>query len=106
MTIQDTTACTVNGVISRGATCASTVSSVQTQLTLAEVLDILEARPERPDPQHPGLVLPAHPSGVFESAEDYASDSSELQQACRDLGTRCSYAAKQAIERRQNTLIK
>jgi hypothetical protein len=79
ITIQNRTACFVNGVISLGSTCANTVgTSTTTQLTTEQTLDVLEARPAV-------SPLPAHPPAVFQSAADYGEDTVELETACRLL---------------------
>jgi hypothetical protein len=104
VTVPPTNPCSVNGMLANGATCANTSSGVTTQLTMAQALEIIEAQPtEHPDPNpsaSPGSTLPAHPAGVFESAHDWDADSVVLQEACRELGARCSYATQQVIARR------
>lgn len=97
ITIQARNPCFVNGEISLGATCANTITSETTQLTTAQALDMLEARPARPDPDHPDQTLPAHPPGVFQSADDYGEETTELETACRLLGGDCSYALRATV---------
>ncbi len=95
ITIENTSACAVNGKLSLGATCANTLGPVTSvQITLEQALDILEARPATGS-------APAHPSGVFQSAADYEKDSVEIQEMCRMLGNKCSYAVQQIIMGRQ-----
>lgn len=81
----------MNGLISRGATCAETITGVTSQLTMGQTLDALEAQPGKP---------PA----IWQSADDYGEETTELQVACRILGDSCSYELKQMIEKRKDLL--
>ncbi len=95
ITIENTRSCAVNGKLSLGATCANTLGPVTSvQITLEQALDVLEARPATG-------ATPAHPAGIFQSAADYEKDSVEIQEMCRMLGKKCSYAVQQIIAGRQ-----
>jgi hypothetical protein len=98
VTIKNRQPCFVNGIISQGATCANTVTDHTTwQISTQQVLDILEARPVNGN-------IPAHPPGVFQSADDYGGETTELDIACRLLGDDCSYELQQMIESRKQML--
>lgn len=47
LTLKDTKACTVSGVLSAGVNCVSAVSGTKTQLTFEELIDMLEPNSER-----------------------------------------------------------
>lgn len=67
------------------------------QLSVQETLDLLESRPEVPNPTDPSKTVPAHPPGVFQTADDYGEETTELEVACRLLGKHCSYALQTTI---------
>lgn len=88
----------MNGLISLGSTCANTVgTSITNQLSVNQTLDMLEARPATQD-------LPAHPPGVFQSADDYGEETTELEVACRLLGNNCSYALQTTVSNHKKIL--
>lgn len=84
-----------------GAICAETLTGTTSDLTLDEYLDFLQPQPERPDPDHPGQNLPARSGALCQSSADWSLTKSDLEQACRALGPRCSYAVKAALARMQ-----
>lgn len=85
----------MNGVISLGSTCGNTVGDPTTwHLTTQETLDLIEARPEMGG-------KPAHPPGVFQSANDYGEETTELEIACRLLGNDCTYELQTMITNRR-----
>jgi hypothetical protein len=97
VTVPNTTVCTVSGVMADGAICAETLTDKTSELTLTEWIDFLEPQPERPDPVHPGETLPARAGAMCQSSEDWNKMKTALEQACRELGNRCSYQIKTAI---------
>jgi hypothetical protein len=97
VTVPNTKVCSVAGVISAGGICAETLTSRTSDLTMDEFLDFLEAQPERPDPKDPSKKLPAHGAAVCQSSEDWNKQKTALEQACRELGKRCSYEIRRAL---------
>ncbi len=97
VTVSNTRVCSVAGQAQYGAICAETLTSKTYDLTFDQLIDMLEAQPERPDPDHPGQVLPAHGAAIIQSSEDWGKNKTALEEACRELGARCSYEVKQAI---------
>lgn len=87
-------------MISNGATCANTVGPSQNwQIGMSEAIDMLEARQAT-------STTPAHPPAVFQSAEDYGEETTELEIACRLLGDSCTYELKTTINNRKQMLQK
>lgn len=76
-----------------------TNTDVHRNLTVDEFFDFLYAQPERPDPFHPGQVLPAKGPAVCMSSVDWASNETALAQLC--IQGKCSYEQKKALERMQ-----
>lgn len=99
VTIPNTTACTVAGVLAAGSICSETQTNVTYDMTLDETIDFLEPQLERPDPKNPGKILPARAGAVCQSASDWNKNKTALEVACRELGKRCSYEMKAAIKR-------
>lgn len=95
--IKDKVTCSVSGSLARGATCTHTLTGDISYKSFEEYLDWLEAKPERPDPSHPGALLPAHGAALAMSSKDWGEFKTELEIACRLLKNRCSYEMKQAI---------
>ncbi len=77
--------------------CAETQTSNVRSMTFPQLLDFIEAQPERPDPDHPGQNLPQHGAAIMISAENYTKLKTDLEEACRQLGTFCSPEIKQLI---------
>lgn len=97
MTIRDGKVCSVAGTLSAGAICAHTLTSETNDLSMDEFLDFLEAEPERPDPNNPSQTLPAHGAALCMSPADWNLMKTELEQACREMGTRCTLAVQKLI---------
>ena len=96
--IKDREACYVNGRVSLGATCASTVGDRYVrQVPYADTLKMLEARPAEGG-------NPAHAPAVFQTADDYGEETIELETACRILGDNCTYELQTSIDNRKATL--
>lgn len=79
-----TTGCTVAGTMSAGAICATT-SGETSEMTLDEFLNFLEPTELRG-------------GAICQSAEDYKKQKVALEQACRELGPRCSYELQMMIQ--------
>lgn len=85
----------MNGVISLGSTCANTEGpSTTTQNDTDGTLDILEARIAT-------STTLAHAPAIFESADDYGEETTELETACRLLGNNCSYQLQMMVDNRK-----
>lgn len=88
VTVPNTTACTVAGTMSAGAICAETLTDKTSDLTLAQLIEMLEA------------------GAIIQSADDWGKNKTALETACRELGSRCSYEVKKAIEGLNTPLVK
>ncbi len=97
VTVPNVGACSVAGTLSAGAICAETLTDKKWEMTLDEFLDFLEPQPERQDPADVSKILPARAGAICQSADDWNAMKTALEQACRELGSRCSYQVKQAI---------
>ena len=97
VTVPNTTVCTVSGVLSDGSICAETLTGKKSELDIDKFLEFLTPQDERPDPDHPGQTLPKRAGAMCQSKEDWNKMKTALEQACRDLGLRCSYELKHAI---------
>jgi hypothetical protein len=96
-TVPNTRVCAVAGVLTAGADCAHTLSDETESLTLEQFIDFLEPAPERPDPAHPGQVLPARGPAMCQSADDWGKAKTALEQLCEKAGSRCTYEMKQKL---------
>lgn len=67
-------------------------------MTLDEFIEFLEPQPEHTDDH--GTVIPARAGAVCQSAEDTLKIKTALEQACRQLGSGCSYELKRLITSR------
>lgn len=83
--VPNTEFCTVAGTVSAGAICAETITHKTRDMTFDEFLIFLE-----PTDQRGGALC--------QSADDYNELKTTLEQACRLLGTRCSYEMKRTIQ--------
>lgn len=98
ITIKNRTPCAVNGVLSRGMTCANTVGAPNpSQHTMDEAIQMIE---EIPASDGVAYRAPA----VIESAKDYGEETDELNVACRLLGKSCTYELQSSVKNRQEFL--
>lgn len=97
VTIPNTEACTSAGTQADGAICAETQTDKTRDMTLDAWIDFLEPQDERPDPSHPGQMLPARAGAICQSADDYSRLKTAMEQACRALGNQCTPEIQQAI---------
>jgi len=95
--IKDGTTCAVAGKLSAGLNCAHLRSDATFELDFNHAIEFLEARPERPDPDHPGQTLPAKGAAICLPSADYATVATELELACRLLGKQCTYETQKLI---------
>ncbi len=114
VTIRNTRPCTVAGILEAGGFCAETLTGKTNDMSPGDMLDMIEARDERPDPspsytpvpaphQCAGVdtdrpCLPAKAPGVIQTVEDYGATKETLEEACRALGDSCTYEMKQTIK--------
>lgn len=68
-------------------------------MTMDQFLDFLESVPERPDPTNPGKTLPAHGAALCMSVEDWNIMKTELEEACRQMGSHCSFAIQETLRK-------
>jgi hypothetical protein len=126
VTIPDGHKCAVQGLITQGGMCAHTVYAVPAYpVSTTEILDLLNAQPQDrtcvpagqalapdgktvtengieacADDQSRGVpaVLPARGASVILSDPDYVALTTAAQEACRELGDRCSYQVQSALK--------
>jgi hypothetical protein len=104
VTIKEGTACAVAGKLSAGGICSHLISDKTGHLSFSEMIDFLEAQPERTcvpvpgmsvcaDDQSMGIAvkLSARGAALAMSADDWGTMKTELEVACRMLGKRCTY---------------
>lgn len=106
VTVPNTKACAVKGILSAGAICAETLTGLTSEMTFDEFLTFLEAQPDTSDPNHLGEIRPGHAAAIVQSADDWNKQKTALEQACRELGNSCSYQIKEALARMQAPLVK
>lgn len=97
VTIPNTRSCQVAGVLNAGMICAESLTDHTSDMTLSQAIDFLEPQAERPDPENPGKTLPARAGAICRSADDESKLKTALEEACRELGSRCSYEIQQTI---------
>lgn len=111
MTIQNANICSAAGKLSAGAICSRLTTSETNDLSFRELIDLLEAQSERtcvPVPGFPvcaddqsigvAVKLPARGASVIISSKDFEVFITELQTACRELGSKCSYETRQVLK--------
>ena len=99
VTIKDARTCSVAGTLLAGGICAHTLTSQTEDLSMDDFLNFLEAEPEKPDPNDASKTIPAHAAAICMSAEDWNTMKTELELACRQMGSHCSYATKLLIQK-------
>lgn len=82
-------------MMSAGADCDNTLSDNPTSLALDQFINFLEPQPEIRDPKSGVVISPARAGALCQSAEDWNSMKTELEQACKILGNQCTYEMKQ-----------
>lgn len=110
MTIQNANICAAAGKLSAGGVCSRLTTSDTNDLSFSEMIDMLEAQPERTCVSVPGfnicaddqskgtpVTLPSRGAGILMSSADFGVLITELREACRRLGGNCSYATRQVI---------
>lgn len=94
--VKDSTECVIAGVFQAGMDCATTNSSQISEMDFEEMIEWLEAQPERPGPD--GKTLPARSGAVCRSDDDFTAQKVALEQACALLKNRCIPEVKAVIE--------
>lgn len=119
MTIPNISVCAALPRVVNGAGCVHNISTTTSQLSQTELLDLLDTQPNDrtcipagqvlssdgkniTDPGVPAcaddqghgiaVVLPKRGASIIIPPNDYSALSIALQTACRDLGSKCSYA--------------
>lgn len=87
--IPNTKACSVAGKLTHGMICAETLTGATSVMTFEDSVKWLE-----PDPT-PTL---GHSAAICQSDTDWNSLKTALEQACRELGSRCSYKIQEQIK--------
>lgn len=104
VTIPNSRVATVAGQLSAGAIWAETLTAATGDLSLNELLDMLQPQPERTCVPVPGFnicaddqshgvpaKLAARSGAILMEARAWNEIKTALEQACRELGKRCSY---------------
>jgi hypothetical protein len=110
VTIQNAPTCAVAGDLSGGGICSHLLDATTLSLSFTEMVDFLDAQPDRSCVQVPGMPvcaddqstgvavkLPARGAAIVMSAADWGTMKTELEVACRELGKGCSYAVQKAV---------
>jgi hypothetical protein len=84
VTIPNTKSCTVAGIMSAGADCVESVTGKESEMSMNQFLDFLEPTEKRA-------------GAICESASDWTKKKTALEQACRELGKRCTFEVQEAI---------
>jgi hypothetical protein len=113
VTIQDANTCAASGHITDGLLCSHLLTAQTEILSFNETLDFLDAQPYSrtcvpvpgfqvcaDDQSHGALVtLPPRGAAVAMSSNDWGIMKTELETACRELGSRCSFKVQTAIKK-------
>ena len=110
VTIPNTRSVTVAGTLSAGGIWAESQTDATGDLSLTELIDMLEPQVERTcvpvsgfsicaDNQTVGVptLLPARAGAIIRSAEDEAKIKLALEKACRYLGNKCTKEIRNTI---------
>lgn len=94
--VPDTEVCAVSGLMSAGADCSHTLAKPpQTRsMDLDEWINFLEPQKEVRDPVHGSLIRAQHGAALCQSSEDWNKQKTALEQACKLLGSKCTYEIK------------
>lgn len=104
ITVKDAITCSTAGLVSEGAVCSHTNSASTHDLSMEELLDMMTPQQERTcvpvsgmsvcsDDQSHGtpVLLPARAAGIIMSAAEWGEKKTELEEACRELKSSCTY---------------
>lgn len=86
VTISDATFCAVAGDLSSGGICSHLLTPATSDLTEDQFLTFLEASPTKA-------------AAICMSAQDFGTLKTELELACRELGSSCSYQTQAVIKK-------
>lgn len=84
VSIKDVKTCSAKGSIASGAICTHSLTDEVEDLTFDEYLQFL-------------IATPTKASAMCHSLEDYTEIKTELEQACRELGSRCTKEIKEKL---------
>lgn len=90
--VPNSTDCTVAGQLANGMICAETNTGKTSTLTFDQTIEFLE-----PQAADPVKKLPARAGAMCTSSADYTARKNALEQACREMGTHCTYEMQKAI---------
>ena len=113
VTIHDIQGCAAQGLVANGGICSHTQSDDTQLLSMRELLDLIEAQPNDrfcvpkkdlpvcSDDQSAGVkvMLPARGASIILSSGTWITMKGDLEQACRELGSRCSLELKNTIKK-------
>ena len=97
--VSDTEACAVAGRLKAGADCVHTLSDEERSMNLDELITWLEPQEAKVDPKSGKIISPERGAAICQSAADFNSNKTALEQACYALGNACSYEIKEAIKK-------
>lgn len=80
-----------------GADCDNTLSNKPVSMTLAEFINFLEPQFDIKDPKTGKVVTPGRGAALCQSAVDWNSLKTSLEQACKILGDNCTMDMQQQI---------
>ena len=86
--VPNTKTCAVAGSLMAGGICAETLTGKTSDMTFDEFVTFLE----------PQTGATPRPGAICQSADDWNAQKTVLEQACRMLGARCTYAMQKTIE--------
>lgn len=105
VTVQQMPTCTVAGLLDAGAVCSRFIGTQTNDLTFKELVDMLNAQPERVCVPVPGfnicaedqsqgtpVTLPKRGAAIIIQASDFAEKKTEIETLCRESGKNCQYA--------------
>ena len=87
VTIPNTRQCQVSGVLDAGMICAENLTGIKSEMNLEQVIEFLEPQ-SLPSPRAGAICM---------SPDDFNAMKTALEQACRDLGERCSKQIQLAL---------
>lgn len=87
-----------------GADCDHTLSDQPRSMSLDEFIKFLEPQFEVKDPKTGKVVSPARGAALCQSADDWNSLKTSLEQACKKMGNLCKFEIQKKIADAGNRL--
>lgn len=94
--IKDSKVCAVAGVMSAGMDCAHTLNDKTYEINLDETIAFLEPKDTVKD-KNGKIVSQARGAAMCQSAADWNQQKTDLEEACKILGSACSFEMQQTI---------